>query len=278
MPTTLAQIDIANMALARLGTKPITDITAQDDIPAEQVRLNWQGAFTEVARETAWNCLLKPVALDQVAQDPIAPAIPVPVPTPWAPATAYAVGDYVNYGDPAYIYQALIANLSSASFVNDLTQGYWFQTDIFNPNPFGTCGQASLYASGWAYKYNLPEDCLLLSTYNDRPCEEVEEEFEVMGASLYSNDPQAIIKYVWADPDTTRYDSLFVNCLVLKLAEKMATILRQDDTTIATQMTKLYDSALKNARTKNASERKARRFSPQANSRWLGSRYYSTNS
>lgn len=278
MPTSLGQIDIVNSALARIGVKPIQDINAADDIPAEQAKINWQLALAVVGRAHWWNCLLKAAKLEPVEQDPIAPAVPVPASTPWAPATNYLAGDYVTYGNPAYIYQALIANLSSASFTDDLTKGYWFQTDIFNPNPFGDCGQASLYASGYAYKYNLPEDCLLVASLNDRPCEGKEEEFQIMGSSLYTNESEAIIKYTWADPDTTRYDALFVECLVLKLAAMMATVLRQDDTTIEQTMEGFYLKKLAAARAKDSGEKKPRRYDPVANSRFVGSRYRSTNS
>lgn len=277
MPTTLSQLDIINQALGRIGVKPIQDIEAQDDIPAEQARINWPLALGAVGRATGWNCLTKPAVLQAEAQDPIIPPDPVPASTPWAPATAYAVGDYVSYGEPAYLYQCLVANTSSASFTNDLTQGFWFQTDIFNPNPFAVTGGAN-YPSGWAYKYPLPEDLLLLVALNERPTEGVEEEFEIMGSALYTNESQAVIKYTWANPDTTRYDTLFVECLTLKLAAMLATPLRQDDTEISSAMEGLYLKKLAGARTKNAGERKPRRFNPVSNSRFIGSRYFSTNS
>lgn len=279
MPTSLAQIDIVNSALSRIGVKPIQDINAQDDVPAEQARINWQLALGAVGRAHAWNCLTKAAKLEAVAQDPIVATDPVPAATPWAPATNYLAGDYVTFGSPAYTYQALIANLSSASFTNDLTKGWWFQTDIFNPNPFGSSvGAGALYASGWAYKYNLPEDCLLVTALNDSGCEGKEEDFEIMGASLYTDESEAIIKYTWADPDTTRYDTLFVECLVLKLASMMSTVLRQDDTTIEQTMEGFYMKKLASARARDAGEKKPRRYDPVANSRWVGSRYRSTNS
>lgn len=278
MPTTLSQVQIINQALARIGVKPIESIETPDDIPSEQARVNWPLALGVVGRAAAWNCLLKPGVLVAEAQDPITPPGPTPVPTAWAPATHYAAGDYVSYGSPAYTYQALIANLSTASFVNDLTSGYWFQTDIFNPDPFGTSGSGALYPSGWAYKYPLPADCLLVVTLNDMLLAGYEEEFEIMGGDLYTNYSQAIIKYTWSNPDTTKYDTLFVECLVLKLAAMMATILRQDDAAISQAMEGIYLKKLSSARTKNAGERKPRRFNPVTNSRFIGSRYRSTNS
>ena len=265
------------MSLSQIGVKPLADLTDLDSIPTVQALANWQLAVASLGRMHAWNCLMKPAQLQPEEQDPITPAAAVPASTPWAPATAYAVNAYVTFGDPAYLYQCLVANTSSASFTNDLTQGYWFQTDTYNSNPFG-CSLADNYVSGWAYKYPLPEDLLLLCKFNDRPCEEVEETFEIMGSDLYTNEDTAIIKYTWANPDTTRYDSLFVDCLVCKLGSMLATMLRQDDRTIAQTMEGLFLKKLAAARTKAANERRARRFNPVANSRVVGSRYFSTNS
>lgn len=277
MPTTQTQIGIANQALALIGVSPVGDITATDSAAAIQALLHWDECLAEVGRTHAWNCLLKAVNLSPEAQDPIGPITPIPASTPWAPGTAYAVGDYVTFGDPAYLYQCLIANTATASFTNDLTAGYWFQTDIFNPDPFANCGSGYLYASGWAYKYPLPEDCLLVAELNGQRLTGYEQEYQILGSALYTNWSQAIIKYVWPDPDTTRYDSLFVRCLIFKLASMLATSLRQDDTNISQAMEARYLRALSAARVKDAGERVPRRFIPQQNSNLIGSRYWSTN-
>jgi hypothetical protein len=277
MPTTLGPVQIANMALSRIGVKPIQSFLDDDSIPAEQVNLNWDLAVAEMARSHGWNCLLKAAVLVAEAQDPIEPSTPVPASTPWAPATHYAVNAYVTYGNPVTLYQALIANTSSASFVNDLTQGFWFQTDILNTNPFGCCAGMN-YASGWAYKFPLPDDCLLVTKLNDSPCEGAIEEYEIIGDALYTNESQAVIKYTWANPDSTRYDSLFVQALVFKLAAALATMLRQDDTNIALRMEQLYDKELRKARARDAGEKKPTRFNAVANSWWVKARRFSTNS
>jgi len=276
MPTTISQVQICNMALARIGVKPIQALDTPDDIPSEQCLLNWEMSRDVVSRSHQWNCLIQPLVLVEVVQDPIIPPDPTPAATAWAPLTAYAAGAYVRYGDPAYLYQALIANVSTAVFTNDLTSGFWFQTDIGNTSPFGDCDGEN-YASGWAFKYQLPEDCLLVVALNDRPCEGREEDFEIMGSCLYTDEERAIIKYVQAVDDTTRYDALFTECLVLHLAAAIATVLRQDDTSISIGFARLYLVALGKARAKDGGEKRPRRFDPVANSRFVGSRFWSTN-
>lgn len=275
MPTSLTQTDIANLALSQIGAQQITSLTDQTDVSALACNTNWQLAFLAVAREHNWNCLMKPAVLAQVPQTPITPPSPPVGTTPWAPFTSYAANVYVTYGNA--LYQALIANVSTASFVNDLTSGYWFETDVFNSDPFGqSCG--SNYPSGWAFRYTLPADFVKLAALNDRDCDQFEIEWEIMGRDLFTDDTQAVIKYVANLQDTTIYDSLFVNALVFMLASKIAVQLRQDSGAITNQMLVYYRAALAEARTKDGNEKMGRRFNPVANSRFVGSRYRSTNS
>lgn len=274
MPTTLGPVQIANLALMRVGARTITDIDAEDSPSAAAIRDAWQGSITEVSRSRGWSCLLEAVALVEEPQTPIDPSTATPASTAWAPFTVYAAGVYVTYG--LALYQALIANTSTANFTNDLTSGYWFETDIGNTDPFGGC-VGSQYASGWGYKFPLPDDCLLVATLNDQDCSGIIDTFEIIGTALYTDEPTAIIKYVKYQEDTTRWDALFAGCVVLMLASKIATLLRQDDTNIAALMTQLYKRALCEARAKDGAERRVRRYDPVANSDWIAARRWSTN-
>ena len=175
------------------------------------------------------------------------------------------------------LYQALIANTSTASFINDLTAGFWFETDILNVDPFNPSDIGSQYASSWAFQYPLPADCLLVYTYNDQPRTSPDKEWEIIGTNLYSDEDTAVIHYVQYNEDSTRYDPMFTDCLVLKLASMIATRLRQDDTQIAQGAYNQYLKQLSAARTRDANERRGRRFVPQRNSNLINSRYFSTN-
>jgi hypothetical protein len=276
MPTTLAKVDLYNMALAELGVEPIADITDLTNPSVVDCNANWQLALAAVSRSHTWNCLMNAVNLVATPQIPITPLPPVPPSRPWAPATLYVAGVYVTYGGA--LYQALITNTSTAIFANDLTAGFWFQTDTFNSNPFDPNQLAALYPSGWAYQYPLPGDCLLLVALNDNPLTGPDPEYEIIGINLYTNEVQAVIKYVQFNEDTTRYDSLFAGCVVLLLASMVATRRRQDDTNVSAELLARYQKALSAARTKDAGERKPRRFEPVQNSRFVGSRFFSTNS
>lgn len=277
MATTLNQTDLANSALALCGCEPLPDINATDNPAAVDCLANWQQAVTQASRAHTWNCLMAAAVLVPTAQTPIVPTPPVPASTPWAPGTVYAVGVYVTFGEPQYLYQCLIANTATASFTNDLTTGFWFQTDLLNTNPFDPIWLGSLYPSGWAYQYPLPDDFLLLGTLNDNRQDWPEAEYEIIGSNLYTNCSTAVIKYVQYVTDTTRFDALFAGCVILLLASMIATRRRQDDTNIATNLYAQYRRALSAARAKDAGERKPRRWNPVPNSRFVGSRYWSTN-
>jgi hypothetical protein len=268
--------DVVNLALGKLGALKVNDLDDLTNTSAVEANTSWALAFLSVAREYNWNCLSKTAQLVQIPQTPLTNAdgtSVIPSYTPWAPSTSYAAGVYVSYG--GQLYQALIAATSTASFTNDLNSGFWFQTDIFNSNPFGLSGEN--YASGWSYQYSLPSDFVLLSTLNDNNASQISEEWEIMGRSLFTDQSTAVIRYIGTTDDTTQLDPLFTECLVYMLASKMATSLRKDDLSSADKMMAHYQRALTNARTKDAGERTARRFNPVTNSRFVSSRWYSTN-
>lgn len=265
------------MALARVGAQAISSFDDDQSPSAIEVRNNWQLALAEASRAHRWNCLMATAVLVPTEQTPL-PDTPVPpVTTPWAPFTAYAANEYVSYG--LQIYQAFYANVSTANFINDLTAGYWFETDITDPNPsFGGSGYGGNYPSNWAYQYPLPGDCLLVAEYNQQqPTPGQLQTWEVIGINLYSDQNTGVIKYIKYEEDCTRYDALFAACLVQLLASKVATRLRQDDTQISVGCYQQYLKQLAQARTKDGGEQVRRRFVLQANSRWINSRFRSTN-
>ncbi len=275
MPTPLSQTDICNIALAQIGALAISSLADTANTSSVACATTWPLAFLAVAREHNWNCLTTDAVLSPVPQIPIVPVTPPPGTTNWAPFTAYAANAYVIYGDPTTLYQALIAHTSTASFINDLTSAFWFQTDDLNPDPF--CSPGQNYPSGWGYKYSLPADFVKLIGINGQCDREFLPDNEVQGRFLFTDASSVVITYVAALADTTIYDSLFTNALVFMLASKIATTLRQDSGQISAQMTSYYVAALREARMKDANEGTPRRFNPVANSLLVASRYRSTN-
>lgn len=283
---TQSQVDISNLSLMQLGMRPIQSLADQNDANARTANLAWPLALGVLSRETPWNCLKKRLSLTQLAPAPDAPAANPDIPpgtTNWAPSTNYVVNQYVLFGGtPAYLYQCLIANTSSPSFTADLTKGYWFQTDIFSPNYISPSGNASQIFE-WSFAYELPEDFILLielngqNVYYDGGPNTYGSLYEIFQNVLYCDSAVADIKYNRLEQDTTLYDTMFIDALTFKLAALMATTLRKDNADLALKMTQMYQSVVTRARVKNGNEANARRYSVVSQSRFVGSRYRSTN-
>ena len=288
MSSTQSQTDICNLALMRLGQNKIQSITNLGDPNAIACNVAWQQALSEVSREGPWNCLKTRAFLAQLPPAPGSQASntnnDLAGATVWAPGTNYAVNQFVTYA--SYLYQCLIANTSGPSFTVDLTKGYWFQTNYFDPNYLGPQpGNAGpLYE--WNFAYQLPRDFILLTELNGNSCwgwngqgagNTTGSLYEVYQEQLVTNAQSANIKYNRYETDTTKFDSLFTGALVLNLAATIATQLRKDDAELSVKMLQLYKQYVGRAMTKNAGESNPRRYNIVSQSRFVASRRWSTN-
>jgi len=286
----LSQTDICNLALMQLGQRKIQSINNQTDANAIACNVAWNEAFGSVAREAPWNCLKALATLPQLvvpstATNPNNPDIPSTA-TVWTPGVSYAVNAYVTYA--GYLYQCLIANVASTNFAGDLTKGYWFQTNLFSASYLGPLPGNTVPASEWAYAYALPGDFITLIELNNNnvwgggatawgTAGSQGASHEIFQNALYTNQTYANIKYVQYQQDTTKYDALFTDALTLKLAATIATDLRKDDATLSLRLRQEYKQVLSEARTKNAGEDKLRRYNIVSESRFIRSRWRSTN-
>ena len=342
MPTTLAQVDVCNVALAKIGAQSINSLTDQTSAASIVCNQCFNLAYLEVSRTTRWNCLLNTAVLVAVVQTPLASTtipppssfvnwapntffatglylyygsayyvvltgytssssfavdlssgniqlyntngFPVTPPIPWAPQTYYSANAFLSYGN--YFYTVNFAYTSSNNFTNDLTAGYLVQTDQqagqSTTDAFQNYGSGSMYASGWAFAYQLPSDFQLLDTLNDNVGSnwgygDNSSNYEIMGSILYCDSSQAVIQYVPNQPDTTQWDAMFLNCVTLKLASMIATSLRQDGGAMERALLGGYQQALREARSKNGGEKQARRFNPIQSSRFNQARYGGIN-
>ena len=280
MPTTLSPVNIANIALSKIGAQSINSLTDQANASSLQCNINWQLAYLEVSRASRWNCLVTTAVLVSIVQTPLPGNAPPPNPATWAPLSTYQANTYLTYG--GYYYQVEFTYTSTNNFVNDLTTGALVQTNLPTVQPFFP-NNGSQYPSGWSYQFALPSDFQLLVALNDNTywgCSSLGDttsNYQIMGLSLFCNAPQAVIQYVQNVADTTKFDALFTNCVALKLASMIATPLRQDGGRMEQALLAEYKVALREARTKNAGEQQARRFNPIPSSRFNQARYCGIN-
>ena len=274
----LSQTDIVNLALQRLGNRRVMVLADPNDPNAVACTVAWPQALGEVSRDAQWNCLRKRALLSQLAAPPPA-AGSTPTPASWSPGTHYNVGDYATFGNPAYLYMCSIANTASGNFTNDLTMGFWFQTDLYAPNFSQQTGNAGPLFE-WNFAYALPTDFVMLIMLNGQNCwkgRNVGSHYEIYQKAIYCNTPTADIEYTRYETDPTNFDTLFVGCLAFKLAALVATTLRKDSGQLAAGMEQMYQRALSEARVANAGEGKPRIYNIVSESRFVRSRRRSTN-
>jgi len=66
----LSRTDIANMALGRVGAKPIMDLDDEDSLTARIVKIQFSPTVQEVGRSGEWNCLKDIADLPQLVTAP----------------------------------------------------------------------------------------------------------------------------------------------------------------------------------------------------------------
>lgn len=267
------------MALLKLGKDPIQSITDRNSASAIALNVAWEISVRELARMHDWGCLKKRAQLAQVVFDNTVDSSSSITVTPWVPNTAYAVNAYVSFG--VGIYCCLIAYTSSSNFTDDLTQGYWYQTDLFTGADFSNGGSGSTGLYEWSYCYQLPEDFILLNELNGTDCAHKYGNgnlYEIYQDKIFCNTTYADVKYIAYVTNTTLYDSLFISALAILLAANVATTLRKDSGETAARLrAELVSDYLPKADARDANQRKMRRYSPVLDSRFVKSRWYSTN-
>ncbi len=159
--STLAPVDVCNVALSKIGAMPIQSMADTTNQSAIQCTLNFQLAYLEVSRSAQWNCLLKTAILAPIAQTPLASlSVTPPTYTTWAPLTLYQAGVYVTYG--GLFYSVPTSYTSSASFATDLAAGHLvlYNTNgspVSNAVPWAplTYYQANAFVTYGGYYYTV---------------------------------------------------------------------------------------------------------------------------
>jgi hypothetical protein len=77
-------------------------------------------------------------------------------------------------------------------------------------------------AFDWNYAYQLPNDFLRILGLNNFAEDETNKPYEIMGNQLLTDESTAYISYVKAVTDPNLFDSLFVELLAIRLAQKLA--------------------------------------------------------
>lgn len=132
---------------------------------------------------------------------------------------------------------------------------------------------------GWAHQFQLPTDFIRLFKLNgvDLNNDDPSDYFEIEGKLLLTDAETAEIQYIAFKDDPNQYDPLMVDAIVVLLASKISVPMRQDESLAANLRQEYERITLPRARKTDGNERKPRRYDPCSESRFVNSRYYSTN-
>ena len=129
---------------------------------------------------------------------------------------------------------------------------------------------------GWAYQYQLPEDCLRVLQLNACKYWYNDITWEIEGRVLLTDDIEARLKYVCRVADANLFDSIFVEALSIKLASKLAKPIYGSDTVGGNLLAEYARVTGPLAQGVDAREKKSRLRSPREGSRFVQARgaYY----
>jgi len=140
----------------------------------------------------------------------------------------------------------------------------------------GRANSEAPYNFKWDYGFYLPENFLRLNRLNGYDTNEQEDVYQLAGRILLTNADVAQVEFNRYTADTTKYDPMFVECIVVLLSSKIAIPIRQDEQ-LAQALRQEYERiTLPKGRKVDGNERKKRTYSPTSESRWSASRTYST--
>ncbi len=97
----------------------------------------------------------------------------------------------------------------------------------------------------WEFQYGLPEDFMLMkSIYENRFSSDNFRNYALEGQLLLTNESTMEIRYVKKVTDPTKFDSLFVEVLVLALADKLIGPLAGGDARIQKKINDAFDKLM----------------------------------
>jgi len=207
------EVNIANMALGRIGAKQITlaSCTANTRPEDVQVNLHYEHIRDALLRSSQWNFAIKRLALVGT----------------WVTATVYVAGQYVWTN--SLLYKCATGH-TAGTFATDLAAVKW---TLVTDRP----------SFGYDYQHDLPSDCLRFDIADI-------DYYAVEGKLFLTDDTEVNIQYVYQCTTTTIWDELFKEVMILKLALALLPVLAGTSTrSIKEDLRQDLQDAMSRART-----------------------------
>lgn len=123
---------------------------------------------------------------------------------------------------------------------------------------------------GYSYVFQLPNDLLRLIQ-----CEDPREDYRIQGRKIYVNNSALKIEYIRDETDANQFDALFVQCLVARLAMRLASSLGTSEEA-KKDAKEMWDECRRSATFIDASEGNGPEYTDDANEQysygWLDAR------
>jgi hypothetical protein len=222
----LSITDICNMSLEKVGTSLIEHYETDSTGNAVKCRRYYPQVRDEVLRSFSWNFASTRIKLSSA----------------WLTATVYMTDQYV--WTSALLYKCAIAH-TSGTFATDLATGKW---TLVTARP----------SSGYAYAYDLPDDCLRVITPvdkdTDEPLDSESYPWRIEDRQILFNETDCDIRYVYRNVIVSEYDPLFVQVLVYMLAVELSMAIKQSEKLPAEIIQYLQTVLIPQARSLDAQE------------------------
>jgi len=217
----MTSTDICNMALARLGEASIADIAGTTPVPV-LCTLYYAQTVRSLLREHRWNFAVKRTLLE---------------PT-WVTPTFFDTGvdDEFRVTSAAHGLTTGQRVTFAASTNSPLVTGTWRITvvdaDTFDLDD--SSGAVSIAADAdyalagyfdWTYSILLPTDCLR-ALEDERELAQIDTQWIIESGRVLTDSVSLEFKYIEDVTTVSRFDCLFVEVLVLRLAIRIETALR----------------------------------------------------
>lgn len=180
-----AEVDLANIALGKIGGKQITlaSCTANTRPEDVQVNLHFEQTRDSLSRSFEW-----PFAKTRLS-----------LASAWVTDTDYTTDQYVWTN--SLLYKCEEAHTSD-DFDTDLAAIKWV---LVTARP----------SFGYAYSYDLPADFLRLIAALEN---DYEADYTIESNDIFTDETEIDILYIKQETTTTNWDSLFTECFTCKLA------------------------------------------------------------
>lgn len=223
MPLTQDELDvIANPALSRIAAGEVT-LANQGTIQGIAANVHYAQTRKSLLRSFIWPFAVKSAPLSMVYVLTLDS-----VPLDGVDESPFEAGDTITGSISGTTATILSATSGTVYEIIDASGDFEDDEEITNGTATCDCGtgyptvEAKEPSHKWTYEFALPSDGLrLVNIYQDDGSDLADARWEIQGKKLLTHYEEVNAEYIQNITDPTKYDELFIELFILKLAMKM---------------------------------------------------------